>query len=434
VFYYSEIHERKTKGGGIVKVLMFGWEFPPFMSGGLGTACYGLTKGLSKQNVEVTFVMPTGPSDMHHAHLRIVIADKLALQNVKFKTVNSILQPYQNSESYVSHYRQLLSQQHNQNQATLYGNNIYEEVWRFSEMAKLIAQTEDFDVIHCHDWMTYLAGVKAKEVSGKPLVVHVHATEFDRSGFNGVNQHVYDLERQGMHAADRVITVSNYTKGIVNQHYGISEDKIDVVHNAVEFGDLPKRERRWRKGKNEKTVLFLGRITLQKGPDYFIEAAKRVIDKDQDVRFIVAGSGDMEARMIERAAELGISKNVLFSGFLRGADVDRAYRMADLYVMPSVSEPFGITPLEAMRNGTPVIISHTSGVSEVIKNCLKIDFWDINEMSSNILSVLHYGTLHNELQENGEEEVRSISWDDPAKKTLSSYHKAIDQHRKKKKK
>lgn len=405
-----------------MKVLMFGWEFPPVMSGGLGTACYGLTKGLSKNNVHVTFVMPTGPNDIHHAHCNVIVADKIPLDNVQFRSVPSLLVPYINSGGYDLRFKKLLSQGGSPDHGKLYGHNLLQEVYRFGELAGIIADLEEHDIIHAHDWMTYPAGIKAKKTSKKPLVVHVHATEFDRTGFNGVNQAVYDIEREGMHAADRVITVSNYTKNIVTRHYGVSPEKIDVVHNAVEFTHFPDI---LKKTAGLKTVLFLGRITLQKGPDYFIEAAKKVLEKDQNVRFIIAGSGDMENRMIERAAELGIAKNVLFSGFLTGQDIDRVYRMADVYVLPSVSEPFGITPLEAMRNGTPVILSKTSGVSEVIQHCLLVDFWDVDEMASKILSVLHYPTLHAEIQEQGGNEVRKFNWEIPARKCIDVYNKVL---------
>ncbi|MFH1073436.1 MAG: glycosyltransferase family 4 protein [Nanoarchaeota archaeon] len=405
-----------------MKVLMFGWEFPPVISGGLGTACYGLTKGLSNNNVEVTFVMPTGPSDTHHDHLNVIVADKILFDHVKLKRIPSLLVPYLTSGGYDQNYRKLLMKYQSAGHSPLYGQNIFEEAYRFSEIAKLIAQVEDFDVIHCHDWMTYQAGIKAKEVSKKPLVVHVHATEFDRTGFNSVNQYVYDLEREGMHKADRIIAVSNYTKEVITKHYGISPEKVEVVHNAVEFTNYPDLN---PIKKHDKVVLFLGRITLQKGPDYFIEAAKKVLERDQNVKFIMAGSGDMENRMIERAAELGIANKVLFAGFLKGEAIDKMYKMADLFVMPSVSEPFGITPLEALRNGTPVLISKTSGVSEVLSHCLKADFWDVNELSNKILSVLHYNSLKSELRDNGNLEIRKFNWDIPAKKCLAVYQSVL---------
>jgi glycosyltransferase involved in cell wall biosynthesis len=271
--------------------------------------------------------------------------------------------------------------------------------------------------------MTYKAGIEAKKASGKPLVIHVHATEFDRTGGNGVNQHVYNIEKHGMERADRIITVSQFTKDKVMHHYGIDPNKIDVVHNAVEFTDYDFSNEEFKIKEQDKVVLFLGRITLQKGPDYFVYAAKKCLEVDPNIKFIVAGSGDMERFMIEKAAELGIGDKMLFMGFLRGRDIDRAYRMADVYVMPSVSEPFGITPLEAMRNQTPVIISKQSGVSEVINHCLKVDFWDIDKMANQILGLLHYKECHEELRYHGSREVRKFDWNIPAQKCIDIYNK-----------
>ena len=304
----------------------------------------------------------------------------------------------------------------------MYGASLFEEVYKYSEVAKDIALSEDFDIIHCHDWMTFQAGINAKKIKNKPLVVHVHSTEFDRTGGNGVNQHVYDIERYGMEYADFVIAVSNFTKNKIIKHYGINPEKIGVVHNAIELKDDAVFEIK----KYEKVVLFLGRITLQKGPDYFLYAAKKVLDYDPDVKFIIVGSGDMERFIIEKAAELGISKNVLFAGFLQGNEVSKAYKMADLYVMPSVSEPFGITALESIRNGTPVLMSKQSGVSEVIKHCLKADFWDVDDIANKILAALHYKALHQTLKEHGSLEIKKFNWDEPAKKCINIYNKLIN--------
>ncbi|MGV8087167.1 MAG: glycosyltransferase family 4 protein [Candidatus Woesearchaeota archaeon] len=406
-----------------LKVLMFGWEFPPFMSGGLGTACYGLTKGLTNKNVEVTFVMPNGPEDMKAEYVKLMIASNLKKYNVKIKHVDTLLRPYLSDVQYIKEYdrRLELIKNGNVNSNVIYGKNIYEEVYRLSLAAKVIALSDDYDVIHCHDWMTFAAGIEAKKATGKPLVVHVHATEYDRGGGNGVNSHVYNMEREGMMFADRIIAVSNFTKQKLIDHYGISGDKITVVHNAVDFSEDKKFDIK----KQDKVVLFLGRLTLQKGPDYFIEAAKKVLDYDPDVRFIIAGNGDMEAKIVDRVAQLGIGNKVLFAGFVSGNDVDKAYRAADLYVMPSVSEPFGITPLEALRNNVPVIISKQSGVSEVLKNALKVDFWDVDELANKIISVLNYRSLHHDLSNHGFMEVHTFSWNIPADKCIEVYNSVI---------
>jgi len=268
--------------------------------------------------------------------------------------------------------------------------------------------------------MTFRAGIKAKEVSGKPLIVHVHATDFDRTGGNP-NQAVYDIEKEGMRAADKIIAVSNYTKDMIIKHYGISPNKVEVVHNAVEQEVNIRKDSKIE--HQDKIVLFLGRLTLQKGPDYFIEAAHRVLQILPNTKFIIAGSGEMYRRMVDRAAELGMGKNMLFTGHLTGEDIDRAYQMADLYVMPSVSEPFGITPLESLKNNTPVLISKQSGVSEVLKNALKVDFWDIDEMTNKIVSVLSYSPLKKSLIENGQRELEKITWDNAADKCINIYSK-----------
>lgn len=403
-----------------MKVLMLGWEFPPFYSGGLGTACYGLTKGLSHHGVNVIFVMPTGPKGVKGEYVRLLVADhEFKGKNIRIKTVDSIIAPYQTSGSYDKDYT--LAMKNGNSSGVLYGRNLFDEVKRYAGRVKFIAMNEEFDIIHAHDWMTYQAGIKAKEISGKPLVIHIHSTEFDRTGGHGLNQYVYDIERMGFHKADHIMAVSNYTKNLLVRHYGVSPEKITVVHNAVEFkdGSIPMIK------KKDKLVLFLGRITLQKGPDYFLEAAKRVLEKDSDVKFMFAGSGDMEHAMIEKAAELGISSKVLFAGFLTGDDVSKAYQMADVYVMPSVSEPFGITPLEAMRSGTPVIISKQSGVSEVVSHVLKVDFWDVEDIANKILAVVLYRTLNDELTHHGSLEVSRLNWDVPAEKCLRVYEDAL---------
>mgnify|MGYP001597285185 FL=1 len=394
-----------------MKVLMFGWEFPPMSSGGLGTACYGLTKSLSRKGVEITFVLPYS-GDFDADFLKLIPAG-----NIKIKKVATLLQPYMTSNEYK---KSLAKSQI----PGIYGSTLFDEVHRYTLAAEKIAEDEEFDVIHCHDWMTFGAGIAAKRKKKKPLVLHVHSTEFDRTGNHITNQHVYNLERQGMQKSDRIIAVSNFTKNKIMDHYGMPSEKINVVHNAVDFSQHYYDEG-FEIKKTDRIVLFLGRITLQKGPDYFVHAAKKVLEHDKNVRFIIAGSGDMEPFVIEKAAELGISSKVLFAGFLNQDDVERAYKMADLYVMPSVSEPFGITALEAMKNKTAVIVSKQSGVSEVIRHCLKVDFWDIDEMSNKIISLLKYPSLHETLKENAYSEVRKFSWDVPAQKCIELYNELI---------
>ncbi|MBD3313863.1 glycosyltransferase [Candidatus Woesearchaeota archaeon] len=400
-----------------MRILMFGWEFPPYASGGLGTACQGLVKGLANHDQQIIFVAPRTPGSSD-PKIKLLSAKDVE-KKISLRNIPGIMAPYMTYEEYTQ-IKQSVEFKEGANPANLYGKNLFHEVYLFSERARYIAESEDFDVIHCHDWLTFQAGIKAKEISKKPLVIHVHATEFDRTGGNAINEHVYKLEKEGMEKADRIITVSNYTKKMVVEKYGISPSKIDVVHNAVEFNESRFNS---KISGNDKIVLFLGRLTLQKGPDYFLYAAKRVIDIYPDVKFIVAGSGDMEPFMIEKAAELGIADRMLFAGFLKGADVDKAYQMADLYVMPSVSEPFGITPLEALRNNVPVIISRQSGVSEILENALKVDFWDIDDIANKIINVLHYSELKDELSLNGSREVRRFNWNTPAEKCIGVYNK-----------
>jgi glycosyltransferase involved in cell wall biosynthesis len=396
---------------------MFGWEFPPMNSGGLGTACYGLTRSLSNKGVDITFVMPYAAENPEAEYVRLVAINNP--NRLKIVGVNSALRAYITSSQYRS---ASLRYTRNPKERILYGEDLFQEVDRFSTKAALLAEKEEFDVIHCHDWMTFQAGIKAK-ASGKPLIVHVHATEFDRTG-GSAHPIVYDVERRGLHEADRIITVSQFTKDKIVHYYGIHPDKVTVIHNAVDL-TYTRFENSFIISKRDKIVLFLGRLTLQKGPDYFVEAAKKCLEFDPNIKFIIAGTGSMEWRLIERVAELGIADKVLFAGFVTDEERDRLYQMADVYVMPSVSEPFGMTPLEAMKNGAPVIISKQSGVSEVLKHCLKVDFWDINQLVDKILGVLRYKELQHTLKENGGIEVRKFDWDKSAMKCIEVYNEVL---------
>ncbi|MBA7589192.1 D-inositol-3-phosphate glycosyltransferase [subsurface metagenome] len=304
-----------------------------------------------------------------------------------------------------------------------YGKNLFQEIANYAAVASEIAASYDFDVIHAHDWLTYPAGMAAKEVSGKPLVVHVHATDFDRSGGN-VNPGVYDMERAGMHAADKIISVSNLTRNTVINNYGVDPDKVVTVYNAVD-PVIQEENIIVKKGYNEKVVTFLGRITMQKGPEYFIEVAKKVLQKMDNVRFVMAGSGDMMVKMIWHAASLRIMKKFHFTGFLRGDDVYRMFSLTDVYVMPSVSEPFGISPLEAMRSNVPVIISRQSGVSEILRHAVKVDFWDIDAMADAIYGILNYNALSEMFKKYGKEEVDDLKWENSAIKVRDVYSSVL---------
>ena len=426
-----EFFEKNTK------VFMLGWEFPPFISGGLGTACYGLTKAMNQLGMEVIFCLPKSVDDEYTTHVKLLnpgslssdqIFDISELTNVSFRTIHTLLKPYSTADVYQQRIEEVVKEKQLRcnhidttdqfDSKADYSGDMYSEVYRYAGMAAQLSTHEEFDLVHAHDWMTYPAGIAVASISNKPLVIHVHSTEFDRSGEH-VNQMIYDIEREGMHAADKIIAVSHFTRNTIISRYGISADKVDVVHNGIECVGSYKYNSPAE--QDEKVVLFLGRITMQKGPEYFLRAAKRVLDVIDNVKFVVAGSGDMMRRTIEMSAEMGIGSKVLFTGFLRGNDVQEIYRMADLFVMPSVSEPFGLVPLEALENDVPVIISKQSGVSEVLTNALKVDFWDIEEMANKIIAVLKYETLKITLQNHGNYEVRKLRWADAAEKCEEIY-------------
>jgi len=402
-----------------MKVLMFGWEFPPFNSGGLGTACYGITKALSKKGVEINFVLPKNLGITEN-FLNVISTN---LPKVKIKEINSLLVSYNTSYSYK---RKFLSASE-KNKNNDYCGDLIEEVYRYSLLAKDIASQIGHDIIHTHDWMTFPSGVEAKKISRKPLITHIHSTEFDRCGGHCVNPVIFKIEKNGIQKADRVITVSDFTKNRVLEGCEVNESKIDTVYNAIdksEFENISDDENFFNLN-GKKVVLFLGRITLHKGPDYFLRVAKKVLDKNKNVVFIVSGSGDMEYQIIEQAAHLDIADNVLFTGFLRGEQLKKIYKMANLYIMPSVSEPFGITPLESLASKTPVIISRQSGISEILNNCLKVDFWDTDEMANKILAVLENKELEECLADNGFAEIDRFNWDNVAEKIIEIYEKLV---------
>lgn len=424
-----------------IKVLMFGWEFPPHISGGLGTACYGLTKGLALNGVKVTFVMPKASGDEDTTYVKIVNGSDVEVdprtaeyflrsEQTSYIQVNSKLIPYVGLDDYYNVVNQIESgvfgntsgEKRKYIFSGKYGTNLMQEVNQYANIAAEIAKNEDFDLIHAHDWLTYRAGIAAKRATGKPLVVHMHATEFDRSGETNYNEIVYGMEKEGMMAADAVCAVSDLTRNIVINKYGIPAEKVFTLHNAVEPNDK-KVER--QKFVSEKIVTFLGRVTYQKGPDYFVETAKRVLEKDPNVRFVLAGDGDMMPHIIQRVAELGISDRFHFTGFLRGDDINKMFGMSDVYVMPSISEPFGISPLEAMRAKVPVVISKQSGVSEVLTHAIKVDFWDIDATADAIYGLLHYPALSKLFAEEGAAEVDRLKWEYVAKKLVKIYEKTL---------
>jgi glycosyltransferase involved in cell wall biosynthesis len=448
-----------------MRVFMLGWEFPPFISGGLGTACHGLTRAMSGIGVDIIFVLPRPIAAPFSTHVRLVSArpgSPLALPDsdkrvdefdrVTFRSVKTQLtDPYQKAADFQREPERgardnapaggvpsdaaespagapapgsatqagaapMPSADH-------YGGDLFAEVRRYAQLAVEIARQEQFDVVHAHDWMTFPAGMAVAAATGVPLVVHVHSTEFDRSGVY-IDRRIYEIERRGMHAAMKVIAVSYLTKNQVTSHYGIAPAKVEVVYNAIEFNGGSVDPQAGRIRRDEKIVLFLGRITHQKGPEYFLAAAKKVLEYMDNVKFVMAGSGDLTRRTIDLAAHMGIGHKMIFTGFLRGADVETMFKMADLYVMPSVSEPFGIAPLEAMSHDVPVIISRQSGVSEVLRHVLKVDFWDTNEMANKIIAVLRHPPLASTLRQHGGFEVSQLSWTDAARSCVRVYEEA----------
>lgn len=429
-----------------MRVLMFGWEFPPHIAGGLGTACYGIVKGLSHCGVSTMFVMPSASGDEDQSAAQIINASDVPVQitdtmnvddfldKVQFVHIGTNMVPYLDPAEFHTLVEEDRRRQvrdfsvhygHTYKFSGKYGSNLMEEVARYAMVGGTIAMThkDEFDVIHAHDWLTYMAGIAAKRLSGKPLVVHVHATSFDRSSDNNIDTRVYDIEKRGMEAADKVITVSDLTRNIVITKYGIDPSKVVTVHNAVDFSG--RSNVNVERGVKDKVVTFLGRITFQKGPEYFIEAAAKVLKRCDNVRFVMAGSGDMMNRSIRQVARLGISDRFHFTGFLRGKEVQEMFALSDVYVMPSVSEPFGISPLEAMRTGVPSVISKQSGAAEVLKYAFKVDFWDVDAMADEIYALLKYPALANFASKYGFDEVNMLKWNNAAVKIKNVYESVI---------
>lgn len=427
-----------------MRVLMFGWEFPPHISGGLGTACYGLTRGMSSiPNLEILFVVPKAHGDEDQSRIKLLGAGDISvdirrvkenqyLKDLSYIEINSNLVPYTSPDEY----EELVNKAENHgkrfvetsmggklNFTGTYGKNLYEEIANYAVVAGEIALKEDFDIIHSHDWLTYPAGIAAKRASGKPLVIHVHATDFDRSG-GKVNPTVFEIEKTGMRLADKIIAVSNLTRNTVIDKYGIHPDKVITVYNAVDpITDHEKVQ--LKRGIDDQVVTFLGRITLQKGPEYFVQAAHKVLQKMDNVRFVMAGSGELLEKMIQWTAALGISDRFHYTGFLKGDDVFKMFSISDVYVMPSVSEPFGISPLEAMQSNVPSIISHQSGVAEILKHAFKVDFWDVDALADAIYGLLNYPALSTMFKKHGVKEVNDMKWENSGKKVHTIYQEFV---------
>lgn len=412
---------------------MLGWEFPPYFAGGVGMVCYEMAKEISNnfKDIEVEYVMPYGPDEKFFSNNFKISSANISFDKIKNLNVSLIpttLYSYDTSESYLSRFskflefsrKNLFSDEKSIKQ--LYGKDLIEEVYLYGLRIFEKFKNNKFDIIHAHDWTTIPAALMLKEATNKPLILHVHITEFDKTGGHPGSEDVMKIEREGFEKADLLITVSNFTKNRLINNYGIDPKKIQVVHNGGISDLIPTLDKEIQFSRNHKIVLYAGRITLQKGVEYFIQSAKRVLEFEPNTRFIVAGTGDMLAKMIELTANLGIGKNVLFHGFYNREEANMFYTMADVFVMPSVSEPFGIVPFEAAAKGTPCIISKQSGISEVFENCFKIDFWDIEEMTDNIVSLLKYPHLSNEMRTHAFHEFKNnFSWNKPIKKIKNIY-------------
>ena len=419
-----------------MKALMFGWEFPPHILGGLGTASYGLTKGMSLQHdMEITFVIPKPHGDEDQSFLKIIGACNVPVvwKDNTWEHVNNRIGKIMHPDEYFwlrNGIKYDFTRIYTNDLGCIgfsgrYPDNLIEEISNYEAVASVLAHQLEFDVIHSHDWLTYPAGVFVKRITGKPLVIHVHATDFDRSR-GKVNPTVYNIEKTGMDIADHIITVSNLTRKIVIEKYHQDPRKVTTVHNAVE--PLEHVESFVKKPRKDKVVTFLGRITMQKGPEYFVEAAHRVIQRTKNVRFVMAGSGDMMDAMIDLAAKRGIADRFHFPGFQRGSEVHEMLAQSDVYIMPSVSEPFGISPLEAMQVGTPSIISYQSGCAEILTHVIKTDYWDIDAMADAVYSIVTYPSMYKSLRELGLEEVNNIKWYDAGLKVRDIYNLVTGMH------
>jgi len=412
---------------------MFGWEFPPHILGGLGTASYGLTKGMAMQpDMEITFVIPKPHGDEDQSFLKILGACNVPVvwKENDWNYVNQRIGSMMHPDEYFR-LRNGIKYDFNRiytndlgciDFSGRYPNNLIEEISNYEAVASVLAHQLDFDIIHSHDWLTFPSGVFAKQISGKPLVIHVHATDFDRSR-GQVNPIVYGIEKRGMDNADHIMTVSDLTRRIVIEKYHQDPRKVTTVHNAVD--PLPDAESFTKTPRKDKVVTFLGRITMQKGPEYFVEAAYRVLQKTRDVRFVMAGNGDMMNSMIDLVAKRNIADRFHFTGFLKGRQVHEMLAESDVYIMPSVSEPFGISPLEAMQVGTPSIISKQSGCAEILTHAIKTDYWDIDAMADAIYAIVKNPALHKSLQELGRNEVNNIRWQDAGLKVRSIYESVM---------
>ncbi len=427
-----------------MKVLMLGWEFPPFFAGGVGIVCYELTRTLMEnyKDINITYLMPYGDEkEKERNGIKLLFANNFlskiktnipGSEKIDFKKVGSMIYCYDTPATYEEKISKLVKNNSKGNIKVtvksikeIYGANLIEEVYLYAQRVLALCADGDFDVIHAHDWTTFPAAILLKEITGKPVILHTHITEYNKTGGNGGHSEVLKIEKQGFENANVVITVSNQIKDMVIEKYGIDSNKVITVHNGGVSDIIKSLKQTYNIGKKDKIILYAGRVTLQKGPEYFIKAAKKVLEYEPNTKFIIAGSGDQLTKCIELANELGISKNILFHGFYSREEANLFFSMADVFVMPSVLEPFGIVPLEAMAKGTPTIITNQSGISEVLKNTFKIDFWDTDEMAHKILALIKYEPLHTHMSESGYDEVDKFNWNVPTEKIVNIYRSLV---------
>jgi glycogen synthase len=415
-----------------MRILTFGWDYPPFRNGGLGVACHGLSEELLKAGVEVVFVLPRVQPVVGNVSFRFATLGDVGIRKTQssygtqgtfsvFEVGNIQLVPYRSGQSNVS-YRLP------DGRLIRLDRSILEEASRYARAAARIAEEEVFDIIHAHDWTSYLAGLAAHEVSGKPLILHVHATAYDQSGGTNVDPDIYAIEREAFYVAHSIVAVSNYTKEVLIERYDVPREKIEVVHNGIHPYEPSALEPvlKSHKENGQKIVVYHGRITIQKGIVQLVRAARHVVDHYPNVVFVISGEGDMLSEIVCTVGAYGLSKNFIFAYALWDEERDRLLQSADLLVMPSVSEPFGIVPLEALQHGTPVLVSKQSGASEVLTHALKVDFWDTEEMANKIVAVLRHPALYDQLVREGKEEVRHITWRRAAEKVAAIYHKLLE--------
>jgi glycosyltransferase involved in cell wall biosynthesis len=411
---------------------MLGWEFPPVINGGLGVACHDLSAALS-ENAEVTMIVPKSKPGFKVKNVQLVGVNNVDVNSIPefpgrnfslpyvLQSVPADLDPYYKEEIGEKGKASLPTMSVKQilqsfNIDDLYGGDVIRKALQFADITAALAMNSDFDIIHAHDWMTMLAGLKIKEWSGKPLVMHIHSLEVDRGGVDSRGW-VYELEKYGMEKADLLIPVSHFTANNIQQYYGISKNKMRVVHNGSNEVK-PFRSPRMFK---EKTVLFVGRLTRQKGPEKFLDIAARVLDKDPNVRFVMAGTGDHFRKLLEASSYKHIGNRFHLTGFLDASQLQYLFSISDVYCMPSVSEPFGLSAVEAAQFGIPCVISRQSGVAEVLSGALKFDFWDIDKAAGYILNLLHDPVMTKKVAEDAARNLDRISWDISAGKVMDAY-------------